>query len=108
MNQQVPGTIVPPTPASTAAPAAPTPAAEPNPNPAYAAGGATDSSNLGQYIAIVLIGLTFVNLILQISLNKKQHNAMKSDGKQDKMFTDIKELKLNVRKMLGDKYEQLS
>lgn len=107
MEQPVPGTITPP-PAPTPAPPAPVSTPAPGVPPAYAEGGQTNSGNLAQYVAIVLIGLTFVNLILQISLSKKQHSAMKSDGKQDKMFTDIKELKLNVRKMLGDKYEQLS
>lgn len=106
MEQPIPGTITPPsaTPAATTTP----PVAEATPATSFSSGGATDGSNLAQYVAIVLIGLTFVNLILQISLNRKQHNAMKSDGKQEKMFTDIKELKLNVRKMLGDKYEQLT
>jgi hypothetical protein len=111
MNEPVPGVITPQAPAPQVPPAPPAPQPNAAANPtAYGAGGQTEGASFGQYVAIVLIGLTFVNLILQISLSRKQHTALKSStaSKDDKVNTDIKELKLNVKKMLGDKYEQLT
>jgi len=87
-------------------PAPPAPPATP-PAPPMAEGGQTQSStDVGQWVAIVLISLTLVNLVLQISLNRKQHAQIgKTD---DQIKRDIKELKLNVQKSMGDKYEPVT
>lgn len=96
---------IPAPPAPPAPPSGNPPSPNPNPGQTFEKGGQTDSGNVGQYVAVVLIALTFLNLMLQISLNRKQHAAI---GKTDeKNSNDIKELKLNVRKLMGDKYEQL-
>lgn len=59
-----------------------------------------------QIIAVGLISLTFISLIFQIIVNKKQHELLgKEDKKSDK---DISELRYNLKKAMGDKYESMA
>lgn len=119
MEHQAP-TAVPQTPA--AAPAAPSvaqtaiessPATTPQVAMSHAEmaeGGELQSGSprneWGQWIAIGLISLTLVSLIMQIAVHRK--NISKMDGDDESVRKDIKELKMNVKKQMGDKYEELA
>ena len=116
------------TPAAPAAPAAPAMAqggAMPTPQAAVASahgtapqmtmnaaemaeGGETGSEHKtewGQWIAIGLISLTLVSLILQIAVHRR--NLKKVDADDDALRKDVRELKMNLKKSMGDKYETL-
>lgn len=109
------------TPPIAPVPPAPAPAAIPvshNPAINQAAGEAMDLNNpagtpnsvsktdWAQWVGIGLISLTIVSLILQISLNRKQHMQL---GKDDSKFgNDIKELKFNLKNQMGDKYQEMA
>jgi hypothetical protein len=64
------------------------------------------SHDYGQWIAIIIIGLTLTSLIMQILSNRKA--MMKLDKDDADMRRDINEVKLNVKKQMGDKYESLA
>lgn len=60
----------------------------------------------GTAIAIGLVSLTLVSLILQISVHRK--NLKKVDADDESLQKDVRELKLNVKKQMGEKYETLA
>lgn len=65
-----------------------------------------DSKNeWGQWIAIGLISLTLVSLIMQIAVHRK--SMVKMDSDDESVRKDIKELKMNLKNQMGDKYETL-
>lgn len=73
-----------------------------------AEGGETPSGNKtewGQWIAIGLISLTLVSLILQIAVHRR--NLKKVDADDEVLRKDVRELKMNLKKQMGDKYEAL-
>lgn len=59
----------------------------------------------GQWIAIGLISLTLVSLIMQIAVHKKSMQKMDTD--EGEISKDIKELKMNLKRQMGEKYEEL-
>jgi hypothetical protein len=63
------------------------------------------SHDWGQWIAIGIIGLTLTSLIMQILTNRK--TMLKLDKDDADMRKDINELKMNVKKQMGDKYESM-
>lgn len=63
------------------------------------------SQDWGQWIAIGIIGLTLTSLIMQILTNRK--TMLKLDKDDADMRKDINEIKMNVKKTMGDKYESL-
>jgi len=66
----------------------------------------SDSKNeWGQWIAIGLISLTLVSLIMQIAVHRK--SMVKMDSDDESVRKDIKELKMNLKNQMGDKYETL-
>lgn len=93
------------------------PAIPPSPVPSateMAQGGGTDeapetkndgSHDWGQWIAIGIISLTIVSLVMQIYTNRK--TMLKLDKDDADMRKDINELKMNVKKQMGDKYESM-
>lgn len=64
-----------------------------------------DRNEWGQWIAIGLISLTLVSLIMQIAVHRKTMKKLDSDD--ESVRKDIKELKMNLKKSMGEKYEQL-
>lgn len=64
------------------------------------------SHDFGQWIAIGIISLTIVSLVMQIYTNRKA--MLKLDKDDADMRRDINELKLNVKKQMGEKYESLA
>jgi len=110
---------------AAAAPAAPAPAAPAAPAassvPTMAHGGSVADAapqmieggevssienNWGTWIAIGLVSLTLVSLILQIAVHRK--NLKKVDADDEALQKDVRELKLNVKKQMGEKYETLA
>ena len=63
------------------------------------------SHDWGQWIAIGIISLTIVSLVMQIYTNRK--TMLKLDKDDADMRKDINELKMNVKKQMGDKYESM-
>jgi len=63
------------------------------------------SHDWGQWVAIGIISLTIVSLIMNIYTNRK--TMLKLDKDDADMRKDINELKMNVKKQMGDKYESL-
>ena len=63
------------------------------------------SQDWGQWIAIGIIGLTLTSLIMQILTNRK--TMLKLDKDDADMRKDINELKMNLKKQMGDKYESM-
>ena len=63
------------------------------------------SHDWGQWVAIGIISLTIVSLIMQIYTNRK--TMLKLDKDDADMRKDINELKMNVKKQMGDKYESV-
>jgi hypothetical protein len=63
------------------------------------------SHDWGQWIAIGIISLTIVSLVMQIYTNRK--TMLKLDKDDADMRKDINEIKMNVKKQMGDKYESL-
>jgi hypothetical protein len=59
----------------------------------------------GQWIAIGLISLTLVSLIMQIAVHRKSMNKIDTDD--ETVRKDIKELKMNLKRQMGEKYETL-
>lgn len=59
----------------------------------------------GQWVAIGLISLTLVSLILQIAVHRA--NLKKRGADDDSIRKDLREVKTNVVKLMGDKYETL-
>ena len=59
----------------------------------------------GQWIAIGLISLTLVSLIMQIAVHRK--SMTKIDTDDETVRKDIKELKMNLKRQMGEKYETL-
>ena len=94
--------------------ASPSTVVSPQPSPnEMASGGETapetnndGSHDFGQWIAIGIIGLTIVSLVMQIYTNRKA--MLKLDKDDADMRRDINELKLNVKKQMGEKYESLA
>lgn len=75
-----------------------------------AEGGETNSGSehkteWGQWIAIGLISLTLVSLILQIAVHRR--NLKKVDADDEALRKDVRELKMNLKKSMGEKYETL-
>lgn len=64
------------------------------------------SHDFGQWVAIGIISLTIVSLVMQIYTNRKA--MLKLDKDDADMRRDINELKLNVKKQMGEKYESLA
>ena len=64
-----------------------------------------DKNEWGQWIAIGLISLTLVSLIMQIAVHRKSMTKMDSDD--ETVRKDIKELKMNLKRQMGEKYEEL-
>jgi hypothetical protein len=64
-----------------------------------------DKNEWGQWIAIGLISLTLVSLIMQIAVHRKSMTKMDSDD--ETVRKDIKELKMNLKRQMGEKYETL-
>jgi hypothetical protein len=64
------------------------------------------SHDFGQWVAIGIIGLTIVSLVMNIYYNRKA--MLKLDKDDADARRDINELKLNVKKQMGDKYESLA
>ena len=60
----------------------------------------------GTWIAIGLVSLTLVALILQIAVHRK--NLKKVDADDEALLKDVRELKMNVKKQMGEKYETLA
>jgi hypothetical protein len=60
----------------------------------------------GTWIAIGLVSLTLVALILQIAVHRK--NLKKVDADDEAILKDVRELKMNVKKQMGEKYETLA
>jgi len=93
--------------------ASPTSIVSPVPNANEMAGGGDlapetnndGSADFGQWVAIGIIGLTIVSLVMQIYTNRK--SFLKLDKDDADMRRDINELKLNVKKQMGEKYESL-
>lgn len=68
--------------------------------------GTSDGSrDWGQWIAIGIISLTIVSLVMQIYVQRK--SMLKLDKDDESMRKDINELKFNVKKEMGSKYEEL-
>jgi len=68
--------------------------------------GTSDGSrDWGQWIAIGIISLTIVSLVMQIYVQRK--TMMKLDKDDESMKKDINELKYNLKKNMGSKYEEL-
>ena len=67
---------------------------------------ASIENSWGTWIAIALVSLTFVGLILQIAVHRK--NLKKVDADDEALLKDVRELKLNVKKQMGEKYETLA
>lgn len=63
------------------------------------------SHDWGQWIAIGIISLTIVSLVMQIYTNRK--TMLKLDKDDADMRKDINELKMNVKKQMGNKYESM-
>jgi type VI protein secretion system component VasK len=63
-------------------------------------------TNWGTWIAIGLVSLTLVSLILQIAVHRK--NLKKVDADDEALQKDVRELKMNVKKQMGEKYETLA
>jgi len=63
-------------------------------------------NNWGTWIAIGLVSLTLVSLILQIAVHRK--NLKKVDADDEALQKDVRELKMNVKKQMGEKYETLA
>jgi 3-oxoacyl-ACP reductase-like protein len=89
-----PAPVAPAAPA--AAPAAPAPAPEPQ----------TNSTEPIEWLGIVLIGLAMTSMVFKMFVYKKQLAQMESEDK--KMNTVINELKYNLQKSLGNKYESMA
>jgi hypothetical protein len=64
------------------------------------------SHDFGQWVAIGIIGLTIVSLVMNIYYNRKA--MLKLDKDDADARRDINELKLNLKKQMGDKYESLA
>jgi heme exporter protein D len=64
------------------------------------------SHDFGQWVAIGIIALTIVSLVMNIYTNRKA--MLKLDKDDADARRDINELKLNVKKQMGDKYESLA
>ena len=56
-----------------------------------------------QWLTIFLLGLTVVSLVMNIVSSRKQILMLDRDDKT--MKKDIDEVKSNVKKLMGDKYE---
>ena len=67
---------------------------------------ASIENSWGTWIAIGLVSLTLVALILQIAVHRK--NLKKVDADDEALLKDVRELKLNVKKQMGEKYETLA
>lgn len=59
----------------------------------------------GEWIAIGLISLTLVSLIMQIAVHRK--SIKKVDSDDETLMKDMKEVKMNLKRQMGDKYEEL-
>jgi hypothetical protein len=95
MEQPIANPAPAPTPPASvpAAPAAPAP-------PTVAKG-----PDWAMWVSVAVISLTFVNLVLQISLHKKQHAQIGKDS--ESLKKDISEVKMNVKGILKDKYQSV-
>jgi type VI protein secretion system component VasK len=67
---------------------------------------ASIENSWGTWIAIGLVSLTLVALILQIAVHRK--NLKKVDADDEALLKDVRELKMNVKKQMGEKYETLA
>jgi hypothetical protein len=94
---------------------APNPA--PIPQQGMAEGGTTSDNTIDtleentamdktQWLTIFLIGLTIVSLVMSIVSNRKQ--IQKLDKDDSDMNKKMNELETNLRKQMGDKYEELA
>ena len=91
----------------------------PNPTPTppsegMASGGISDVNTLEentamdktQWLTIFLIGLTIISLTMSIVSSRKQ--IQKLDKDDSDMNKKMNELETNLRKQMGDKYEELA
>ena len=93
-----------------------TPNPAPIPQSGMAEGGETNNSidtleentamDRTQWLTIFLIGLTIVSLVMSIVSSRKQ--IQKLDKDDSDMNKKLNELETNVRKQMGDKYEELA
>lgn len=97
--------LIPPTPVPSTTEMA-------QPQPELAQGGETapettndGSKDWGQWVAIGIISLTIVSLIMNIYTNRK--TMLKLDKEDADMRKDINEIKMNVKKQMGNKYESM-
>jgi len=66
---------------------------------------AEEKSEKIQWITLLILGLSITSLVMSIINSKKQiENLEKGDTLRDK---DIKELKFNLKKLMGNKYEAI-
>jgi len=88
----------------------------PIPHEGLAEGGTTSDNTINtlaentamdktQWLTIFLIGLTIVSLVMSIVSNRKQ--IQKLDKDDSDMSKKLNELETNLRKQMGDKYEEL-
>jgi hypothetical protein len=101
----------PSTPPIETTPPTPTPTPTPTPLPtavnpdAETAVEAEEKSEKIQWITLLILGLSITSLIMSIINSKKQiENLEKGDEGRDK---DIKEVKFNLKKLMGNKYETI-
>jgi hypothetical protein len=89
----------------------------PTPSQGMAEGGSTDNNTIDtleentamdrtQWLTIFLIGLTIVSLVMSIVSSRKQ--IQKLDKDDSDMNKKLNELETNLRKQMGDKYEELA
>jgi len=111
MENQNPAPATAPAQASTPAPA-PAPAEQQIADAATAGmvAGEADSPVMThdktQWLAIGLLSLAAISLILKIYMYRKQ--IQKLDKDDEEMKVTIKEVKSNVQKLMGNKYESLA
>jgi hypothetical protein len=66
---------------------------------------AEEKSEKIQWITLLILGLSITSLVMSIVNSKKQiENLEKGDKGRD---NEIKELKLNLKKLMGNKYETI-
>lgn len=59
-----------------------------------------------EWLGIALIGLAIVSMVAKLFVMRKQLRQMESDDK--KINTVLNEVKFNLKKQMGNKYESLS
>ncbi len=86
-----------------------------NPTPMATGGSTTDTVDTleentamdkTQWLTIFLIGLTIISLTMSIISSRKQ--IQKLDKDDSNMNKKLNELETNLRKQMGDKYEELA